>query len=256
MQSKKNNLLDTVISEGFSETEARGLILSGKIIVNGKKETKPGILVKSDAKIEVLQKEKYVSRSAKKLIGGLDDFNVDVGGRICLDLGSSTGGFVQVLLERGAVKVYAVDVGYGILDYSLRSDKRVAVLERHNVRMIEAGWFAAEHLETIRSGDAGNLFVTCDISFMSIKTVIMSLAGFLRNEKIACEGIFLLKPQFEDSKNTDEGILADENLRKKIVDDTLEYASALGFKCMGLQPAKIKGSMGNQEYVIHLSFSG
>jgi 23S rRNA (cytidine1920-2'-O)/16S rRNA (cytidine1409-2'-O)-methyltransferase len=239
---------------GYSGADAKGLILSGRVIANGQKEIHSGILIDPDAKIEIINIKKYVARSAEKLIGALDDFKIDVTDRICIDLGSSTGGFVQVLLKRGAEKIYAVDVGYGILDYSLRSNATVVVLERHNVRQIQASWFQEDDMKIFRNGESKHLLITCDISFMSIRTVLKALSSFLSLNNISCEGIFLLKPQFEDSKNTKEGIITDETLRSNIVDEAIAYAMTLGFKCTGVQPAKIKGSHGNQEYVAHLIF--
>ena len=255
-KEKKIKLSDLLLQKGYSKEESMGLILSGRIIVDGNRETRYGISVKTDAKIDILSLKKYVARSAEKLLGALDDFRIDVSGRICVDLGSSSGGFVQVLLERGAKKVYAVDVGYGILDYSLRMDARVVVLERHNVRQIDSSWFLDEDMEIIRNGNSGSLLITCDVSFMSIRTVLKALSSFLAANNIQSEGVYLIKPQFEDSKNTEEGILADENLRKKIVDDAVAHALMLGFECRGVLPARIRGSSGNQEFVIHLTFSG
>ncbi|MDH5655266.1 MAG: TlyA family RNA methyltransferase [Spirochaetia bacterium] len=254
MNPWKKKLIEVLLEQGLEEQLARGMILSGKILVNGKRETRTGAFIRSDDSVLIPEPKKYVSRSALKLLGGLDDFGVSIENKICMDLGSSTGGFVQVLLEKGAKRVYAVDVGYGILDYSLRKNEKVTVLERCNVRNISASWFLPEDFEEIKKRKC--FFVSCDISFMSIRTVLSSLVAFLSEEKIFCEGVLLLKPQFEDSRNTEKGILADESLRRKIVDDSVKYLESIGAECRGVRPSKIKGASGNQEYLISIFFSG
>ena len=249
---KKRKLIDAVREMGFSEQEASGMILSGKILIDGNRETRSGIFIQTSSKITVLKSKEYVSRSAEKLAGALSDFSLDVCGRACLDLGASTGGFVQVLLEKGARKVYAVDVGYNILDYSLRRDAKVAVLERHNVKDLNISWFSDEDMDAFQKKE--RLFVTCDISFMSLKTVVSSLVSFLEKEKISCDGVFLLKPQFEDSRNTEKGILADDSLREQIVRNTEQFLDSSGIAVKGILPARIKGASGNQEFVISFSY--
>lgn len=228
---------------GFEKGEA--LALAGHVYVNGEKETKAGRLVTMDDVVEVRGVRAFVSRSAQKLAGALEDMNVSPRDRVCLDLGSSTGGFCQILLQNGAKKVIAVDVGYGQLDYSIRSDPRVVVLDRTDVRDISRTWFSDVDLSS-------PIFVTCDISFLSLRTILQALLAFSRKERIDLDGIFLLKPQFEASEKTEKGILKDEAVRDAVVDGVIRYAQESGWSVIETMPARIKGARGNQEYVIHL----
>lgn len=253
MNRKNKRLLDLVVSLGYDAAKARGIILAGKVFVSGVKETRPGILIPVDAELAVEEESKYVSRAAYKLLGALDDFSLTVKDRICLDIGSSHGGFTQVLLEKEAKSVYSVDVGYGVLDFSLRKDAKVHVLERRNIRDLEADWFEKSDMVSLEDE---TLFVVCDVSFISLKTVLNSLLEFSKKNHINLEGLFLLKPQFENSKATDKGIIRDEALREKILSDMLKFSENIGYKCEGNTPARLKGTQGNQEYVLYLSLHG
>ncbi len=243
--------LDQLLAgRGIEIRRAAALILSGRVIVNGKKETRSGISVPSDAKIEITGGGEYVSRSALKLKNALLDFQIDVRDRICVDLGCSNGGFTQVLLENGARKVYAVDVGHGILDYSLRNDPRVVVLEKRNVRAIQRDWFESEHLE-----NPDGFFYTCDISFMSLRTVLNALIEFSESQSGLIEGVFLLKPQFEASSLTEKGIIRDDSVRMSIVEDFRAFCLNREFQIVKIEKANPSGRKGNQEFAVYLKKS-
>jgi len=248
---KKEKLLDRIVSLGYDEQTANGLILSGRVLVNDTKETRAGCLIPSDAKIELLEEREYVSRSALKLLGAIEAFQPSVQGRVCIDLGASTGGFTQVLLLNGAKRVYAIDVAYGFLDFSIRSDERVVVLERKNVRDISKEWFLVEDFAS-----ASPFFIVCDISFMSLRTVLRSVVLFFQREEAPFDGIFLFKPQYEASRLTEKGVMKDESLVESLLESFREFATGLGCRVNGIAPSRIRGTKGNQEYVIALSYPG
>ncbi len=208
---------------------------------------------------------RYPSRSALKLLSGLEYFRkeipVEITGRVCLDLGCAHGGFVQVLLEEGARCVYAVDVAYGMLDYKLRQDPRVVVCERLNLRRLSKSWFRAEDWQYLseigRSGEnkrtTGGIFCTCDVSFISARTVLETLMLFIRQTQIPLlEALLLIKPQFEDSQSTKKGVIRDSKLRENLVSKVEKKAQELGFECMGTTPVQPKGAQGNQEYMMYV----
>ncbi len=212
-----------------------------------------------------LPSQKYVSRAAFKLKGALESLQKSeslqketpspVGrgpaGRICLDLGAAHGGFTQILLLHKARRVYAVDVGYGLLDYNLRNDHRVVSLERHDLRYLKMGWFLPEDIVTLRQDPYG-LFISSDVSFLSSATVLQSLAQFHRQEMIPFEALILIKPQFEASQKTDRGILKDAKLRQEIVAKIAERAASYHFVVEKILPAAISGRKGNQEYLLYI----
>jgi TlyA family rRNA methyltransferase/putative hemolysin len=169
-------------------------------------------------------------------------------GKVCIDLGASHGGFTKVLLEKGAAEVYAVDVAYGIFDFNLRRDERVKVLERKNVRDINSSWFSEDSLKE-------DLFIVSDLSFISIKTVLNVLRDFLIKSNCKMRGLFLVKPQFESSAETENGIINDETIRLRIVDEVRLFAEAQGFHVCNIFPSKLKGQKGNQEYIMQLVFN-
>ena len=212
----------------------------------------------------------YPSRAALKLRNSLDHlrnddaFRISVKDRLCLDLGCAHGGFVQVLLEEGARCVYAVDVGYGILDYKLRIDLRVVVRERENLRNLSMDWFSdcdqkflsknpslSENPSITKATDKNILLCTCDASFISSKTVLSSLADFHENCQVGLELLLLIKPQFEASNQTKKGIIEDVVLRQKLVDSVEQKAIELEFEVLTLFPAQPQGRKGNQEYMLY-----
>lgn len=169
------------------------------------------------------------SRGKRKLEQAFAAFPVSVEKDTVIDIGSSHGGFASLLLEKGARHIFCIDVAYGILDYSIRRDARVTALDRHNIREINSGWFTGD------SFPERHVFVTCDVSFMSIRTVLSALCRFLDNEQLSMRGLFLIKPQFEESKSTEKGILKDESIRRRILDQSCEYARSLGYQVQGLK---------------------
>lgn len=221
-----------------NRSRAQALVLAGRVHVNGQRVDKPGTSVPHDAPLEVTQSTDYVSRGGHKLSGALDSLGIDPSGLLVLDAGASTGGFTDVLLQRGALKVYAVDVGYGQLDWRLRNDPRVVVMERTNVR----------HLKELPEPPA---LVTADLSFISLTLV---LPAFARCLTPAAEALLMVKPQFELSRNEvgRGGVVRDDTLRIKAVDRVAAAASELGFLERGRSESSLAGPKGNREIFLHL----
>ena len=235
----KKKRLDVVITErGLvpSRTRAQALILAGKVRLNGEVESKAGTQVDPEANIEVIEKDHpWVSRGALKLIAALDEFEISPEGLDCLDVGASTGGFTDVLLERGARRVIALDVGRGQLDWRLRNDSRVFVLEGVNAR----------HLKTETLPFTAAL-ATVDVSFISLRLIIPALLPHLATEAwIIC----LVKPQFEAGRDQvgKGGIVRDEAVRRGTIDETVRSLQDLGLELVGLVESPIRGQKGNLE---------
>jgi len=223
-----------------SREKAHSEILVGNILVNGRKETKPGKQVPSDASIEVLKTDcPYVSRGAFKLEGALKDFELSVSGFVCCDFGASTGGFTEILLKNGARQVTCVDVGYGQLDWKLRKDPRVVIRERTNARYLTFDTFG--HLFDLICGD---------LSFISLKWILPVASALLAE---GASSIFLIKPQFElePHKNV-KGIVRNPAYRIEAIERTIAYALGCGLTPERLSFSHIKGTKGNVEYVILL----
>ncbi len=219
-----------------SREQARRAVMAGTVEVEGRRVDKPGTAVPGEARLAVLApKEPYVSRAGRKLEHALDHFQVDVAGQVCLDVGASTGGFTDCLLQRGAVRVYAVDVGYGQLDLRLRNDPRVVVMERINAR----------NLAPDALGEPCGL-VTIDVSFISLLKVVPALVPHL-----APGGLLLpmIKPQFEAGRGAvgKGGILRDEAVRARVVRECAEGIAALGLTSLGVFDSPVAGTGGNRE---------
>ena len=201
----------------------------------------------------------YPSRAAYKLRSALNffrqEYELSIEGRICMDFGAAQGGFVQVLLEEGAKRVYAVDVAYGILDYKLRQDKRVLVRERSNLRHLKMDWFLREDQERIKQipKSENRLFLSCDVSFISARTVLDVLKQFKKENNISIEIMLLVKPQFENSKASQKGVIQDLSLREKLLHSVKQKAGECGFHVLGSTAVEPKGARGNQEYMLYLS---
>ena len=243
MVSSKKERIDTLIASlGLSESRerARALILAGRVFIGERRVDKPGALVARDAKVEIRGGLPYVGRGGIKLAGALDAFGLEVGGAVVLDAGASTGGFSDCLLQRGAARIYAVDVGYGQLDLKIRSDPRVVVMDRVNLR----------HLRPEDLPEKLNL-VTLDLSFISLRTVLPVVLALM-----APEGriVALVKPQFEVGKGRvgKGGIVRDEALRKSAVEAVIEKARSLSLSHRGTAESSIQGEKGNREYFILL----
>ena len=226
-----------------SRDRAKAMIMAGKVLVNDMRVDKPGTQIGPDAKIKVKEDDHpYVSRGGLKLEKALQTFPVSVKGCTCLDIGASTGGFTDCLLKYGAKKVYAVDVGYGQLDWSLRQDDRVIVIERTNIR----------HLAFESINETMDM-VVADTSFISLKTVIPSAEKFMR----AGTGILaLIKPQFEAGKENvgKGGVVKDPNVRQQVVADITAFFKAREYRVNGTVTSPILGPKGNEEYIISLDF--
>ena len=243
MKNKKR--LDVLLVEqGYadSRTKAQAIIMSGIVYVDDQKADKPGMSFEEDVKLEVRGATcAYVSRGGLKLEKALRDFGVDPTGFVCSDSGASTGGFTDCLLQQGAKKVFAIDVGYGQLDWKIRSDPRVVVMERTNVRYV-----TPEQL-----GEPLDLSVI-DVSFISLKIVLPVIKTFLKqNGQVLC----LIKPQFEAGKEKvgKKGVVRDPETHKEVLDNFVTLAESLGFNILGLTFSPVKGPEGNIEFLGHLT---
>ncbi|HET9243603.1 MAG TPA: TlyA family RNA methyltransferase [Gaiella sp.] len=228
--------LDVVLVErGLAESraQAQALVLAGRV----PGYTKPGQQVPDDAELEVERPPRFVSRGGEKLAHAMDTLGVDPTGRDCLDLGASTGGFTDVLLQRGAARVISLDVGYGQLHPRLRADDRVVVLERVNARHLESLPFAPE-------------LVTCDVSFISATRV---LPPALALAAPAWEALVLVKPQFEAGRaEAPKGVVRDPGVHRRVLRDFCEAAAGWGARVAGVVDSGHPGPKGNREFVVHL----
>jgi 23S rRNA (cytidine1920-2'-O)/16S rRNA (cytidine1409-2'-O)-methyltransferase len=221
-----------------SRAKARGMIMAGEVLVNGQVVDKPGTQIAPDAIIEVKQKPRFVSRGGDKLAGALADFQFNVAGRIGADVGSSTGGFTDCLLQHGACRVYAIDVGYGQLDYTLRQDDRVVVMERTNARHVE------------KLPEPVNL-VVIDASFISLRLLLPTIKGWLSPQ---ADVIALIKPQFEAGKKDvgKGGVVRDSEIHQRVIREILKFSEQQDFLIGGLTRSPIKGPAGNIEFLVWL----
>ncbi|MBA7599078.1 16S/23S rRNA (cytidine-2'-O)-methyltransferase TlyA [subsurface metagenome] len=218
--------------------KAQALIMAGEVEVEGKAAIKPGTLVAEEAVITILKPPPFVSRGGIKLDYALDQFQLDVSSRVAADIGASTGGFTDCLLQRGASRVYAVDVGYGQLDYRLRKDKRVVVMERVNAR------YPISLPEKID-------LATIDLSFISVEKVIPSVARLLKDDGYL---LVLLKPQFEAKRNEvgKGGIVRQPEVHARVLGRFIAWAVGKGFRLGGLVASPILGASGNMEFFVLL----
>ncbi len=235
--------LDHLLTErglAGSGSQAQRLIMAGLVYINGQKVDKPGTQIRSDVNVEVRETPRYVSRGGLKLEAALDYFNLAVAGTVCLDVGASTGGFTDCLLQRGADRVYAVDVGKGQLHYRLRKDTRVACLERTHIR----------HLTPAHVPEDMDVLVI-DTSFISLVTVLPPAWRFLASGGWC---VALIKPQFEvGRKRLSKGVVRTESARSDAVDKIRKAALTLGdSEILGVIESPIHGPMGNVEFLIAL----
>ncbi|HZW41030.1 MAG TPA: TlyA family RNA methyltransferase [Agromyces sp.] len=229
-----------------SRTHAASLIAAGLVTVDGRPAIKPSVRVGDDARVEVESSDHYVSRAAHKLIAALDAFDVDPSNRVVLDAGASTGGFSQVLLERGARRVLAVDVGHGQLAPELLGAPGLVLVEGCNVRNLDAASLAA-----LTGVDERPSLVTADLSFISLTTVLPALRATALDD---AEFVLLVKPQFEVGRGgVREGVVRDPALRSDAIANVLWAAFDLGLGTAGVSSSPIVGSHGNFEYLVHLS---
>lgn len=231
-----------------SRTHAATLIAAGVVSVDGRPVVKPSMKVAESNEISVAASDHYVSRAAHKLIAALDGFGVDPAGRVVLDAGASTGGFTQVLLERGARTVLAVDVGHGQLAAELRDAAGLVLVEGCNVRNLDRPTLAG-----LTGVDEPPSLVTADLSFISLTTVLPALRATATDD---ADYVLLVKPQFEVGRaGVREGVVRDAGLRSEAVANVLWAAFDLGLGTSGILSSPIAGSHGNQEYLVHLSAS-
>jgi 23S rRNA (cytidine1920-2'-O)/16S rRNA (cytidine1409-2'-O)-methyltransferase len=223
-----------------SRERAQALLLSGAVLVNEQKITKSGTTVAEDCEIRLLGADHgYVSRGALKLIAALDAWSVSIKDRVGLDVGASTGGFTQVLLERGARRVHAIDVGHNQLDWKIRSDARVVVKEGVNAR-----YLTAEDLP--ESVDV----IVIDVSFISLAKILPATLAFASAD---ADWVTLIKPQFEAGREHIDkgGIVRSEEVRRRVVEEVKSAGESLGLRSVGLIESPITGSEGNIEYLMH-----
>jgi 23S rRNA (cytidine1920-2'-O)/16S rRNA (cytidine1409-2'-O)-methyltransferase len=244
---KKGSRLDTLLVErGLVATRerARALILAGQVRVNGQPATKAGHTIQPDEVVTLdAPDHPYVGRGGVKLAHGLDAFGISPAGRLALDIGASTGGFTDALLQRGAAKVVAVDVGHGQLDWKLRSDPRVVVLERQNARTLTAQQLP----DDARRFD----LITIDVSFISLRQILPVLPPLLQP---GGDVVALVKPQFEAGRAEvgKGGIVRDEGVHQRVVDEVTSAALALGLQRSDVVESPITGMEGNREFLLHL----
>jgi 23S rRNA (cytidine1920-2'-O)/16S rRNA (cytidine1409-2'-O)-methyltransferase len=221
-----------------SRAKAQALIMAGEVKVEGKAAIKPGTLVDEEAAVSILKSPPFVSRGGIKLDFALDQFRLDVSSKVAADIGASTGGFTDCLLKRGASRVYALDVGYGQLDYRLRRDKRVVVMERVNARY------------PISLPEQVDL-ATIDLSFISVEKVIPSVANLLKDDGYL---VVLLKPQFEAKRSEvgKGGIVKQPLVHARVIGRFVAWAVGHGFRLGGLVASPILGASGNREFFLLL----
>jgi 23S rRNA (cytidine1920-2'-O)/16S rRNA (cytidine1409-2'-O)-methyltransferase len=242
MEKNKKKRLDILVFEkGFAETrtKAQAFIMGGSVFVNNQVQYKPSVLVGDEDIIEIKNINPYVSRGGLKLESALRALNIDVKGYICLDIGASTGGFTDCMLQKGAIKVYSVDVGSGQLHYKLRNDKRVINIENVNFRYFDDA-LLKDRVD----------FTTIDVSFISLDKILPMVY------KTICENssvLAMIKPQFElEPSEIKKGVGRDEKLRQKAISKIKNFALSLGFKIISEADSELKGPKGNLEHFVLL----
>jgi 23S rRNA (cytidine1920-2'-O)/16S rRNA (cytidine1409-2'-O)-methyltransferase len=223
-----------------SREKARAMIMAGEVSVNGQRVDKPGMKIDSGATLEVRQRPRFVSRGGDKLAAALKAFQCDVSDKICADVGASTGGFTDCLLQAGAAKVYAIDVGYGQLDYRLQQDERVVVMDRTNARYLTS---LPEFVE----------LVVVDASFISLRLLLSVFQGWFQGQG---DVIALIKPQFEAGRGDvgKGGVVRDVNIHKRVLQEILTFSMDAGFHIDGLIPSPLKGPAGNTEFLVWMTW--
>ena len=241
---KKERLDILIVNRGLapSREKAKAIIMSGIVYVDGEKEDKAGTTFPENVNIEIKGNTlKYVSRGGLKLEKAMTQFGLRLDGFVCMDVGSSTGGFTDCMLQNGATKVYAVDVGHGQLDWKLRNDERVVCMEKTNIRYV-----TPEHIEDRLD------FASIDVSFISLTKVLSPVKELLRDTgRIVC----LIKPQFEAGREKvgKKGVVRDKKVHKEVIDMVVEYAKSIELYPLMLDFSPVKGPEGNIEYLLYLS---
>jgi 23S rRNA (cytidine1920-2'-O)/16S rRNA (cytidine1409-2'-O)-methyltransferase len=239
----KERLDVLLVKNGLAESreKAKAIIMSGNVYVDGQKEDKAGSNFNEEAVIEVRGHTlKYVSRGGLKLEKAMENFDVSLTGKICMDVGSSTGGFTDCMLQNGAVKVYAVDVGHGQLAWKLRNDERVVCMEKTNIRYV-----------THEQVEDDIEFSSIDVSFISLTKVLDPVKNLLTPDgQIVC----LIKPQFEAGREKvgKHGVVRDKEVHLEVIEKIVAFAISIGFEVLNLEFSPVKGPEGNIEYLLHL----
>ncbi|MFW5971324.1 MAG: TlyA family RNA methyltransferase [Desulfovermiculus sp.] len=242
-EQRKSRADQLLVHRGLSSSREQGkrLIMAGQVYMvddagNVHQISKPGTLLSGHVRLQVREQERFVSRGGEKLLTALDHFQLQVQGVVALDVGASTGGFTDCLLQAGALKVYAVDVGYGQLHWRLRNDKRVVVLERINVR----------HAGPDLIPEPVDL-VVMDCSFISLTKVLPPCLLWMRPGALICA---LIKPQFELPRgSTVKGVVRSPEMEEEAVSRVMSFAREIGLRCCGYVPSRVRGPKGNQEYL-------
>lgn len=224
-----------------SRAKAQAMVMAGQVRVEGELIAKPSVKVRQNAKVTVEKSNQFISRGGKKLQAALEAFSVSVGGLTCADVGASTGGFSDCLLQHGALKVFAIDVGYGILHWKLRQDPRVVVMERTNARYLQ------------KLPEAVQL-VTVDASFISLSYLLPGIKGWFGDA--SGQVIALIKPQFEagrEQARQHAGVIKDEAVHVEVLERVLRQSEDIGYNVRGLIASPIKGPKGNIEFLVNLS---
>ena len=240
MAKKRIDLL--LVERGLAESRNRAqrLVMAGEVRVEGEMIHKSSTQVEEYASIEIKERPKYVSRGGKKLAAAIDAFQVMIEGKVCADIGASTGGFTDCLLQNGAEKVYAIDVGYGLLHWKLRQHPKVVLMERTNARYLEA---LPEPVD----------LVTIDASFISLGLILPTVKSWFGD--LDGQVIALIKPQFEAGRKAaavHAGVIKDPGVHREVLENILTGAKALGFHPAGLIPSPIQGPKGNVEFLVDL----
>lgn len=239
----KKRLDILLVENGYAQSreKAKAIIMSGIVYVNGQKEDKAGSMFEESAELAVRGHTlKYVSRGGLKLEKAMQHFDVTLEGKVCMDVGASTGGFTDCMLQNGAVKVYSVDVGHGQLDWKLRNDERVVCMEKTNIRYVTP----ADLQEAVD-------FASIDVSFISLTKVLGPVRELLTNDgEIVC----LIKPQFEAGREKvgKKGVVREKSVHLEVIRMVMHYAASIGFAICNLEFSPIKGPEGNIEYLLHL----
>ena len=237
MAKEKQRLDVALFQRGLapSREKARAMIMAAEVRVNGEMRDKPGTKVLKSDELSVKTKQRFVSRGGEKLAGALKDFAFDVSRLVCADVGASTGGFTDCLLQNKAERIYAIDVGYGQIDYALRQNERVVVMERTNARYVES------------LPEAINL-VVIDASFISLRLLLPVIKNWLTSK---ADIIALIKPQFEAGKGDvgKGGVVRDSSIHSRVISDICEFATNMDFQVLGLTKSPLKGPAGNVEFL-------
>ncbi len=244
--AKKQRIDLSLVSIGLANDleEANRLVMAGKVLYLGQMVFQSSQKISDSEGLSLVPGQKFVSRGGEKLQAAFDLFPIDVNGTVCADIGASTGGFTDCLLQHGAKKVYAIDVGYGLLEWKLRNNPKVEVLERTNARNLEK---LPEMVE----------FITSDVSFISLKKILLPASGwFLKN---GGQAVVLIKPQFEATREESArgaGVILDPAIHQRILIDLLDFVSAHGFTPAGLIRSPLLGPAGNAEFLAWLIYPG